>query len=298
MPVFVFLFVFLFSASAATKKAEKSPDKDEEEVWSLDETETAASGSFSASLKKKKWGLKFGHAVNFKAAVGSRSVLSHSVSGQYKYSKNLFFSAATAYSTPLGCISDKSPYGFTDTSLTALFPLNFPESFLAEKWSGGLGISIPTSYQTRKSGKWFSLFGRASHPIVKVKTYSLSGNHILYAGFARYISDISGFHPNSLVSSAHSLNFSYKYKRVSFAALGRLYLSLSLKRESDISLWQRIRFRGSQGVRFMLSYIHPRPHFSIFGQTGVNVPFISPVLTGSPLANQYWSHLIGVGWKI
>lgn len=298
MPVLMLLFMFMFPTFAADKKVANSKGNDDEEVLSLDEEiDAIVLDSSYTSLKKKKWGLNFSHAVNAKAAVGSRAVLSNSLSGRYKYSEMLSFSVATAYRLPLGYVSDTSPYGLTDTSLTAFFPLNLPTFFLAKKWRGGMGVSLPTSYQARRAGKWFSLFGRANHAIAKAENYSFTGSHILYAGFARYISDISGFYPNSFLSSIHSIYFIYKHKRVSFTALGRLYLSLSLKRE-DLSLWQRIRLLGGQGFSFTLSYTHPQPDVSIFGQTGVNVPFISPVLTGSPLTNQYWFYLIGVGWKL
>ena len=253
----------------------------------------------SPDTDKKKWKLSFSHAINKRAALGSRSVLINSVSGRYLYSKNLFFSSSLSYTFPLKDVVDTSPYGWTDTSLSASFPLSLPKSFLAKKWNGSLGITLPTSHNARKAGKWLSFFGSIQHPFKQTKNYILSGGHTLYmAGFYKYLSNATGSQRNSLISSFHSLNFTYKYKQFSFAALGRFYLSASLRNKSSDSLWQRIYLQPGQGFKFTCSYTLLKPKMTFFGQSGINIPFISPVLTGFLLGEEYWVHLLGISWKL
>ena len=253
----------------------------------------------SSDIDKKKWKLSFRHAINKKAAVGSRSVLINEASGQYLYSKNLSFSTSLAHTFPLGVVSDTSPYSWTDTSLSASFPLALPKSFLAEKWSGSLGVTLPTSYNARKTGKWLSFFGSIQHPFKKTENYILSGGHTLYmAGFYKNRSNADGSQPHSLINSLHSMSFTYKYKQFSFAALGRFYISASLRKKSVGSLWQRIYLQPGQGFRFTGSYTVLKPKMTVFGQSGINIPFISPVLTGFILGEEYWVHLLGISWKL
>ena len=253
--------------------------------------------SFS-NIDKKKWGLSFNHTFRKKAALGSRSILINGASGQYRYSENLSFSAKLSHSLPLGYVSDTSPYSWTDTSLSASFPLSLLKNLADEKWNGSLGITLPTSHNARKAGKWFSLFGGIQHPLKQTKNWTLSGGHTLYTGFYKYLSDISGFQRNSLVSSFHSISFTYKYKQLSFGASGRLYLSASLRNTSTGSFWKRIYIQPGQGFNFTCSYNLLKPKITFFGQSGVNIPFISPVLTGFPLAEKYWGHSLGLSWKL
>ena len=291
------------SSSEEKKKSKPSSEEtsltlteEKKKTLSLPETEKEEE---SPQTQKKKWSLSFSHAVQMRGAVGSRDVLINGVSGQYTHSKKLSFSSSVSYLIPLGNVSDASPYGFTDTSFSMPFSLPFPKGFWAKSWSGSTGISIPTSYKARKKSKWFSLFGRILHNIKKERSYKWAGEHVLYASFYKYLSNISGSQPNPFAYSSHSLIFSYKYKRLSFAATGKLYFSASLRNKSAGSFWKRINLRnGGQGIRFTLSYTVPKPKIDVFGQTGVGIPFVDPVLTGFSLGEKYWTHLLGIGWKI
>lgn len=283
--------------SLSGEKTSKTPSSSEETKQS--EPSSKETAITLTEEKKKKWNLSFSHTVNTSGAVGTRAVLTNGVSGQYKYSKKLSFSSSISYLTPWGNVSDSSPYGFTDTSFSMPFSLPFPKGFWAKSWTGSTGISLPTSHKARKKSKWFSLFGRIQHDIVKRKNYGWTGNHVLYASFYKYSSNISGSQQNPFAYSSHSLTFNYKYKRLSFNTTGRLYFSASLRNKSAGSFWERINLRnGGQGIRFALSYTIPKPKIDVFGQTGVGIPFVNPILTGFSLGEKYWTHSFGIGWKI
>ena len=244
---------------------------------------------------KKKWKLKFRHAISTPSAVGSRSISSHSLTGSY--SKKQTFSISSAYTYPLGNVADTSPFGWADTSLGLAGPLPFPKSFFGKKWRGGASLVLPTSKTARIAGKLFSTAVRLKHSLTEKKPYKLTANHIFYSGFYKYRSSPGGFKNNPFASSSHSLNFGYKYKRLSFSAVGRLDLSFSLLKGSG-SWFKRLKQDHRQGFKFTLALSFPKLNASLFGQTGVNIPFISPVLTGFPLSEEYWVHLLGFGWGL
>ena len=246
----------------------------------------------------KKWKLNAGHSVNMGAAVGSRAVFVNSVRGQYKISEKQSIAAAAAHSAPLGFVADDSSYGLTDISLSASFPPPLPAGFLAEKWSGAAGVSLPTSHKSRVVGKWLSLFASANHVIHKGKANGFSGGHTFYAGVYKYRSGKSGYRHNPIANSFHSLSWSGKYKNFSFSAQGRLYLSLTLKKKSAGGFVKRLRLQqGGQGASVTLSYTHPKPEIGFFGQAGVNSPFISPVLQGFSFLRGM-SYTFGVRWDV
>ena len=249
----------------------------------------------------KKWKLNFSHALSSRAIVGARSALNNSVSGLYKYSQQLSLSSSIAYIYPLGFVPDKRAYKWTDVNISATFPLILPTFFLAKKWSGSLGLSLPTSYRSRVStGKWVSLSGGINHTIKQKSHYTWSGGHTFYTGFYRYRTSRMGFIYNSLLSSFHSLSFNYRYKRFSLNAMGRLYLSVGWRGKEAGSFLKRLRPRGGQGLGFTISYIHPKPEMSLFGSLNSNIPFISPVLTGYfPLLKiSSWTYLLGFRWGV
>lgn len=245
----------------------------------------------------KKWKLNFSHAIGSRTVVGARSTLNNSVSGLYRYSKELSLSASIAYIYPLGFVADSSPYNWTDISVNAVFPLIFP----AKRWNGSLGLSLPTSYSSRVStGKWVSLFGGINFMMKQKNHYTLSGSHTFYTGFYRYRTNRTKSLYNSLFSSFHSLNFNYRYKRFSFNALGRLYLLVGWRGKEAGSFLNQLRPRGGQGLGFTISYIHPKPEMSLFGSLNSNIPFISPVMTGYfPLLKiSSWTYLLGLRWGV
>ena len=266
------------------------------------ETEQQSPKNKEQVTDDKKWRLNFSHALSSRTVVGSHSILNNSLSGSYKYSQTLSLSASIAYIKPLGeFISDSKPYNWTDTSIKAAFPLAFPTFFLAQRWNGSMGISLPTSYKSRvSSSKWFSLFGGINHIIKQEESFTWSGGHTFYTGFYKYRTNRSGNIYNSLFSSFHSLHFNHRYKRLSLTAMGRLYLSFGLKRKSAGSFLKRFRPRGGQGLSFTLSYNHPKPEVSLFGSLNSNIPFISPVMTGHfPLLKiSSWTYLLGLRWGI
>lgn len=250
---------------------------------------------------EKKWKLNFSHALRSRATVGSRDTFNNSISGLYRHSQILSFSVSISHILPLGYVSDNRKYSWTDTIISAIFPLTLPTFFLAQKWNGSAGISLPTSYTSRIStSKWFSLFGNINHTIKQKKKHVWTGGHTFYAGFYKYRTNRNAYRHNSLFSSSHSLSFTHKYKRLSFNATGRLYFSVSMRQKSIESFLKRIRSRGGQGLGFTLSYNHPKPEVSFFGSLSSNIPFISPVMTGDfPLIKiRFWSHLIGLRWRI
>ena len=261
--------------------------------------ETAETAKTTAETSKK-WKLNVSHSVNMGAAVGSRAVFVNSFRGQYRIFKTRSVATAGAHSLPLGFVSDNSAYGLTDISLSASLAPPFPTGFLAEKWSGGAGVSLPTSHKSRLAGKRLSLFASANHTIKKGKAGGFSGGHVIYAGLYKYRSGKSGYRHNPLLNSFHSLNWSGKYKNLLFSAQGRLYFSLTLRKKSAGAFPKRLRFQqGGQGANVTLSYMHPKPEIRLFSQASSNIPFISPVLTGfSFLKLRSVSYTFGLHWDI
>ena len=251
------------------------------------------------SSREKSWSLSIDHSYSRRLSYNSSDSLSHSLSASYLF-KGKLFRLSSSYSQPLSdFVSDTSFYGWADTSLSIQNPLPFAKTFLGMKSGHSLGLSFPTSLSSRRAKKYASLYGVFYY----LKSYSslrFTFDHLFYSEFYKYQSNISGSIPNQLVSTAHTVALSWSYKKITTRASARFYLYSYLAdldpnpEVKDTTL----RFKGGQGGSLSLTYKLPYS-ISIYGQSSLNVPIVSRLLTGFPLFDyKNISYFFGLNWHL
>ena len=258
------------------KKSFKSIFNDPEKKWNVSWTSAYSRGA--SWLSKGRWSNSWGFSYKF-------SQISVSMKGAYLY--------------PLSKVTETSFFGLTDISITG------GRSFKDFKgWNviGNVGVSLPTSGRARKQrqNKYASLHGSVSYKR-KWKALQFSVNHILYGGLYGARSDQSGFRSNPLLSTSHSLSLVFPYKKMVFSGLGRFYVYFYLAdMNKDPSVEQtEFKLDGKQGVSFQTTYNATR-RWSVYGRADLNIPIVSPVLTGQfPLTHdRNWQWSLGTTLKL
>lgn len=244
----------------------------------------------------KKWNLGWTSTYSRGVHWLAKSRWSNDLGFSYKLSK-VSLSARGAYVYPLSPVTGTSFYGLTDISLSGSGSL---KDRIGLNTTGGLGISLPTSERARKQKKYFSLYGFLSYKYSRPQFPKLLGplrlNHVFYWGWYGSRSDKSGFLPNPLLSTSHSASVALAYKNIRFSGTIRLYLYVySADTNKDPSVKQtEFKLKGSQGASFQAAY-NIKKRWNIYGHAALNIPIVSPVLTGNfPLThNRNWQWSLG-----
>lgn len=282
MNFLVILLLSLFSAQSFSEQ---------KELWELE-----------ADSPKRAWSVSGGHSYSRGLYYESSGTLSHFLNLSYNL-KGKTINISTSYIQPFNqFVSDSSPYGVTDTSISSNIPLPFFTSFMEKffnlKAGNSIGIVLPSSLKARRVGRYGSAFV-SFYYFKKYSIFEMSFNHVLYSSFYKYRSNVSGYNPNRLASASHSVSLKWKYKKLSVKASGRFYLYAYLAdHDPDPKVKDtKIKFKGSQGGSLSASLALPYS-LSVYAQSSLNVPTISPILTGFPLFNyRNISYLAGLSWN-
>jgi len=243
----------------------------------------------------KKWSLDVSHSVSQGAYWTARATHAHSVSLSYLY-KDIRFSVSSSYVYPLGYVSDLSPFGLMDSSLSVSTPM---KRFWNFKSHGSIGVSLPTSKKSLKKDKYFSLFGTFSYRKSLKKNLSFGISHTVYSSFYEYQTDISG-NANRVASSSHKAYVAWNLKKWTISGQGIFYLYTyfadmnSKPDQSDIQL----RWKASQGGHANVSYlVWPKQKMRLNAMWSLNIPVVSSVLTGFPIFDaNYQLYQLGLSW--
>ena len=250
--------------------------------------------------KNRKWSAGFKHSGTQGSYLDeSRTVVSNSLSISYRLSEKNSISFKGAYFSPLIKVSNTSPYGLTDVSMTGSFPLGFLKDFLGFQWAGSAGIGLPTSTKSYRAGKYGSLFGSLDHNLKIHKKISLSLSHLLYAGFYKYQSNSIGI-PNRLASSSHTGSLVFKHGALTLSGTVVLFFYFHLSdREKDPEILDtKWNFKGVQGWSLDASFLlWPKYKVQLSGGLSANIPVISSVLESFPFfKKRYQSYSLGLSW--
>ncbi len=251
--------------------------------------------------QKRNWSVGLSHSLSFGAYYEARAKNSNGLSFSYNY-KDFKFSAKGSYVfDPFGFVSDPSYLGLTDISLGASKPLKSMENFLGFKWNASAGLVLPTAKKSLKKGKYFALFGRLSHYHKFKDKFSFGFNHVLYSDSYKYRTDVSG-NSNRLAASSHEVQLTGTFNKLTLSGTGTFYIYTyfaDLDPDPNVSD-TKLKFKGYQGANFNLSYmVWAKHHLRGFMGWSINVPIISPILTGFPIfKKRYWVYNLGLSWAI
>ena len=248
---------------------------------------------------KKPWSFSMSHQLSRGAYYNASILSSHGASFFYKH-KDWNWSLSTSYLYPLKYVSDFAHFGWMDTSLGASRSLTSLKGFLNSQWRLALGAALPTAKRSRKKGNYFSLYGVLSSTFISKKKRSLSLNHTLYSDFHRYQTDLSGA-ANRLMASSHSVQVVFNLKKLTLSGQGVFYIYTYLADSNPDPevVDTKLRVKGYQGAHLNFSYLlWPKYKLRINGIWSINVPVVSPVLTGFPAFNKnYWLYRSGLSWS-
>ena len=258
----------------------------------------------SEKLPGKKWSTSLNHSFSRGAEFASKGSWSNGMNVSYKW-KSYSFSANGSYIQPYGKVSDDTYYGLTDISISGSMAVKFLKPFLGLDTQGTLGVSLPTSENSLKAGKYASVYTSINYGKKVFRIFQLSLSHVIYSGLYRYRSNRAGSSSNNLASSSHTATLSLTKKQLTLSVSGRLYAYLYLAdMNPDIDIEDiQTRFNGSQGASMQLAYKHvlksPKP-ISVQGflRASLNVPVVSPVLTGFGFTYRNWQYSAGLSWGI
>ena len=268
--------IFVSSAVWSQEKTSQPVVDNADKKWNFSWNSTYSRGVHWVS--KSRWSNRGRFSYDF-------SILSVSVEGAYFY--------------PFSRVTDPSFFGLTDISLAGNRSLT---EFKGWKIKGGLGVSLPTSGRAGKQrqNKYASFHGSLSYKR-QWKALQLSFNHGFYGGWYGSRSDKSGDRTNPLVSTLHSLSVIFPYKKMVFSGTGRLYVYLyvaDMDRDPKVDQAE-FRLDGKQGASFKAAY-NATAKWSVYGRSDLNIPIISPVLTGQfPLTrDRNWQWSLGAVLKL
>ena len=256
----------------------------------------------SFSQDKKPWSVSLGHHFSRGLASESPTTLSHSFGFSYILAeKSINLSTSYSHQPFTSFVSGPRRYELTDTSLSLttdfLFFSSFIKHFLNMESGNSVGLTLPTSVAARRAGKYASLFVTFNYS--KAFSYfKLSFKHVFYSGLYRYRTNLSGV-ANRLASTSHTASLGWLFDKISITGSLRLYLySYLADQNTDPEIVEtKVKFKGGQGGSLTFSYNLP---YSIvaYGQSSLNIPVVSTVLTGFPLFNhRNMSHSLGVNWQ-
>ena len=247
---------------------------------------------------EKKWNLTWNSTYSRGAHWLSKSRWSNSINFSYKF-EWLSFSASNAYFYPFSRVQDPSPFGLTDISLSGNKKIG---QYKGWNIIGGLGISLPASERSKKhrQNKYASLHGSISYKKTW-RVFQIVFSHVFYGGVYGSRSNKSGLMPNPLVSTSHSVSIAFPYKKWLLSGTGRFYAYLYLADMNKNPSVEQIKFKmkGNQGASFRTAY-NATNKWSFYGQADLNIPIVSPVLTGQfPLTrDKNWQWSLGMALKL
>ena len=247
---------------------------------------------------EKKWNLSWNSTYSRGVHWLSKNRWSNSFSFSYKF-EWLLVSVSGAFFYPLSKVQDPSPFGLMDISVSGSRKIGH---FKGWNIMGELGGSLPTSDRSGESrqNKYASLHGSISYK-KKWRVFQIGFNHIFYGGMYGSRSDKSGFRPNPLMSTSHSVSIAFPYKKWLLSGTGRFYAYLYLADVNRNPSVEQIAFKmkGNQGASFRTDY-RATNKWSFYGQSDLNIPIVSPVLTGQfPLTrDKNWQWSLGMALKL
>ncbi|MCY4512114.1 MAG: hypothetical protein OXB86_00325 [Bdellovibrionales bacterium] len=245
---------------------------------------------------EKKWNLSWNSSYSRGAHWLSKSRWSNNIGFSYKF-EWLSVSIGGAYFYPLIRVQEPTYFGFTDVSLSGSKVIG---QFKGWNIMGGLGVSLPTSERSGRQSKYSSLHGSISYK-KKWSVFQIGFSHVFYGGLYGSRSDKSGYKSNPLMSTSHSVFIAFPYEKWVFSGTGRFYAYLYLADVNSNPSVDQIEFKmkGNQGASFRTAYNATRK-WSVYGQTNLNIPIVSPVLTGRfPLTHdRNWQWSLGMALKL